>query len=428
MARPLSVVTPVAGILAAQLGMSMATPGGKVAMVLSLVRIMLPYMVFICLAALSMGILNSLHHFAIPAATPVLLNVVWIAALLLVVPRVGVSLDDKIVVVAWAVVTAGVIQLACQLPTLLRHGFKPGWDLDLSDPRVRRVIVLMGPAALGMAVAQVNVVIDKILAIWVGEWAPAALFYSERLVYFPLGLFATALGTVLLPALSGHVADNEESRIPAAINHALRNLLFVMIPAAVGLLVLARPIVEMLFEWREFDAQSSAYTTIALQFYAPGLVMFSLAKVFVPAFYARQDTRTPVRIAVASVGVNLVLNIVFILTWPQHMKHAGLAFASVLSSAFNGIVLAVLIHRRYGNLGWSTISGSVIRTLVCAILMGCAAGFIYVLLAQVIVAPEKAKQVVVVLLTIGISAPIYLLLALLLRSPELREILSAFRR
>ena len=415
----------------ASLWLAWGALGEKAAMILSLLRIMLPYLVFICLAALCMAILNSFHHFAVPAATPALLNLVWIAALLLIVPRVGETGAEKIVVIAWAVLAAGVVQLTVQIPVLVRYGFRPRAGGGRADEKVRRVLLLMGPATLGLAVTQINVVIDKLLAAWVGPWAPAALFFSERLIYFPLGIFATALGTVLLPVMSGHAADRSLDRTLATFRHALRTLMFLMIPASVGLLVLARPIVQMIFEWKAFGEASTSQTTIALQFYAPGLLLFSLNKVLVPVFYAHQDTRTPVRIGLYSVGINLALNVLFVLTWPPMMKHAGLACATVLAAAANSAMLAAVLHRRYGSPGWRSIGAGALRVLAAAAVMGAVA----VLLQRGLAGwgaggglPVKLRQVAAVAGAVGGAAGAYLLLARLLGCPELEDLRQVLRR
>jgi putative peptidoglycan lipid II flippase len=421
----------VIGVAAAQVGLMWTADGSKAALILSLLRIMLPYMVFICLVALCMAVLNSFRHFAVPAATPLVLNALWIIALWAVVPWVGPGLERKILVVAWAVVLAGGVQLACQVPVLMRYGFRPRIEWDPRDGRVMRVILLMGPAALGLAVAQVNVMIDKLLAAWVGPYAPAALFYSERLVYFPLGILATAMGTVLLPTLSGQVADQQSDRIPATVNQALRNLLFLMIPASVGLGVLAPPIVEMIFQWREFDAESTRYTARALQCYAPGLLVFSLVKVLVPAFYARQDTRTPVRIALWSVGVNLSLNVLFVLTWSPPWKHAGLAFATVLSSLFNAAVLAWILQRDIGSLGWREIASSTGRSTAAAAVMGVTA--VAVQRNAMAWAADgggsvKAGQVGAMAAAIAAAMAVYFLAAWCVRSRELSTFIETLGR
>ncbi len=405
--------------------------GPRIALILPLTRIMLPYMMFICLAALSMAILNSYHQFALPASTPSLLNIVWILFIVFVCPRMGDTPEQQIYGVAWGVLCAGLVQLGIQLPALARRGYRPGFLLDLRDPRVLRVFTLMGPAALGLAVYQVNAVVDSLLAVWVGEWAPAALFYSERLLYLPQGILATALSTVLLPVLSSHAARADYAEMRRTIQHSLRKLFFVMAPASLGLLALSRPIIRMIFEWNRFDAWSTILTSRALAFYAPGLLVFCLAKVFVPAFYATQDTRTPVRVAVSCVALNFALNLAFILTWPTYWKHAGLALATVISEGVNGFTLAWFIHRRIGSPGWKPILASAGRILAAAAFMAvCAAGTCMTLArwgAAAGLAP-KLVQVISVLGAIGIGIGVYAAAAAALRCPELGHVVEALRR
>lgn len=414
----LSGIIIISGVIA------FSAPGGKAAIILPLLRIMLPYMIFICLAALSMAILNSFQHFAVPAATPCLLNFIWILTVLLVCPRLGSSMNVRIHAVAWAVLVAGIVQLGAQVPMLRHFGFRAGLSFAWRDTRIIRMLQLMGPAALGLAVTQFNVLIDRMLAAWIGAWAPAALFYSERLIYFPLGVFATAMGTVLLPTFSGHAARTDASEMKRTINHSLCNLLFVMIPAAAGLLVLAHPIIRMIFEWKLFTAQSTHLTAIALQFYAPGLLVFSLARILVPAFYAQQDTITPVKVGILTVVLNLVLNLAFVLTWPLYLKHAGLACATVLAESFYALVLAILLHRRLGSPGWRKIGGSAIRSAIAAMAMGIAVWFIARYLPTYLPQrlPNKIAQIITVAIAIGFGTGFYLSLAFLLRIPALTDI------
>jgi putative peptidoglycan lipid II flippase len=421
----------LAGAALLTLALAAAPLGEKAALILALTRIMLPYVLFICLAAVAMGILNSCHQFAIPAATPMLLNLTWIAFLWLACPRFGTSLEEQIFGLAWGVFAAGLVQMLFQVPALMRRGYRPGLLFDARDAMVARVLKLMAPAALGSAVTQVNVMINSLLAAWIGPWAPAALFYAERLLYFPQGLLATAVSTVLLPVLSGHAAEARRDEMLAAVNHAVRTLLFVMVPAAVGLFVLGRPITQMLFEWRNFDPSSTSLTSIALKFYAPGLMVFCLAKVFVPAFYALKDTRTPVKVALASVAINFTLNVTFILTWPLYLKHAGLALAMVISESFNGITLGVLLHRRLGSPGWGTIAAGAARALAASAAM---AAVLLILLPTLSAAlgrtglPAKAVQVGSVLATIAAGAAVYAAAARVFKTPELGFVRDALRR
>ncbi|MFH0908354.1 MAG: murein biosynthesis integral membrane protein MurJ [bacterium] len=400
-------------------------------LILPLARIMFPYMLFICLAALSQAILNSYHRFSLPAFTPSLLNITWILFVLFICPLFGESMNERIYGLAWAVFTAGLIQLAIQLPSLKGLGYKPGFTFDWKDPRVMRVFTLMGPTALGQSVTQVNVMVNGLLARWAAPWAPASLFYAERLLYFPQGILATALGTVLLPVFSGHAADGDTSKLRDTLNHALRTLLFVMAPASIGLFVLAEPITQMLFGWGVFNAESVSHTAIALKFYAPGLFVFCLGKVFVPAFYAMQDTRTPFRVGLLSVALNLTMNVVFIMTWPVNYKHAGLALATVISEGVNGLTLARCLHKKIGSPGWRQILVTVGRAVAGSLVMAVVLVLFHPWLAGELGAAglhAKVVQIISVLGAIAVGAATYFLFALAIRSPEIGNVKEALLR
>lgn len=423
----------IVGVLAIGWATAGASLGPSAAATLPLLRIMLPYMFFICMVALAMGILNSFRHFAVPAATPVILNGVWIAVLLWICPRMGDTATEQIYGVAWGLLIAGVIQLAVQIFPLWRHGYRPRLLLPGGDPRVWKILRLMGPAALGMGVMQLNVVMDRFLAFLTGPSAPAALSYSERLLYFPLGIFAAALGTVLLPVFSGFAVRSEMDEIRRTLNESLRAIAFVMVPASVGLVVLATPIIRLSYEWPggAFDATSTVMTMRALVFYAPGLLVFSIYKVFVPVFYSMQDTRTPVRVGVWSALLNFILNITFIYTWPEGYKHAGLALATVLASLVSCVVLACVLHRRIGSPGWSAIALAISRTVAAAVLMGLLIGFLYPHVDSGLSSLDlasKLRQLLAVMSTIGIGLASYLVLARFLCRDELATIWRSIRR
>ncbi len=393
-------------------------------------RVMFPYVLFICLAALSMAVLNSYKHFATSAFAPCLLNLLLIITMLGVFPFIGSDPGSRAYALSWAVLLAGVAQVAIQLPALKRFGCPFKFSSHWNDPRIRKMLMLMGPAALGMAVTQFNVLIDRLLALWIGDWAPAALFYSERMIYFPLGIIATALGTVLLPAFSTHAADKDYDSMRDTIGQSVRHMAFIMAPAALGLLALAPWIIQVIFEWGgNFDPHSSMLSARALMFYAPGLIVFSAAKVFVPAFYALQDTRTPVRIGIYTVLLNLTLNIIFILTLPTYWKHAGMALSTVAAEAVGMTTLGILLSRRMQHIPWRTIGKSFARSLFCAVLMAGVAWitmrYTAPLYAELL--PAKIAQIIAVAIAIGAGGMTYLLLSLALRAPELKEIKSAIR-
>lgn len=398
---------------------------------LSLMRIMLPYMIFICLAGLCMAILNSYKHFALPAATPCILNLIWIVAAAWVAPYL-VPGANKIYVIAWSIVLAGIFQLLIQWPVLRMHGFRFGLTRPLFDIQTRRVLTLMGPAALGLAVTQINVLVDRGLAAWIGPWAPASLFYSERILYLPLGIFATALGTVLLPTFSANTAEKKYDEMLGTIHQSLRMLLFVMTPAAMGLILFAHPVIEIIYQWKAFDQRSTQLASLALQCYAPGLLVFSLAKIFTPAFYALKDTTTPFKAGLFCLALNVVLNITFIWLLPPYKEHAGIALGTVASESVYAVILAVCLHRKLGSPHWIQIGRAFIRHLFAALVMGVIAIVLFHALMNTIpmswMIYAKLKQIILLLISITIGGVFYVACTLLLRCSEVTELIKIVRK
>jgi len=365
-----------AGILAASLWLREGNPGERVAAVLPLLRIMLPYSVLICVAALFMAALNAMGHFSVPAAAPMVLNGAVILAAAFICPLFGDTPAERMFGVAWGVLAAGVVQMAMLMPVIHRKGLRLRLDFNFAERHVRDVLRLMGPAALGMGVVQINVFVDGVLAMIVGPWAPAALTYAERLIYLPLGVFATALGTVLLPTFSRQVVASRMDELHRTFRLAVIRLMLVMTPAAVGLCVLADPVVRLVYVWKggRFGDDSAAYGSRALAFYAPGLLVFSLYKVIVPVFYAMKNTRTPIIVAAWAVLFNFCMNLVAVFTWPAGYEHAGMALSTVLASLLNCAVLAVAMHRTVGDPGWRPILRSFLGVAVsCALMAACLA-------------------------------------------------------
>jgi len=406
----------------------------RVALILSLLQIMLPYTFFICLAAFFAAMLNTLRRFALPAATPVVLNLIMIATLFLICPRLDAEGRLRIVVVAWSVVAGGAVQWLMQLPLLMQNGFRPRLSFDWSDPRVRRVIQLMGVAVIGTGMTQISVLLDRCVAVFIGPGSASYLYYAERLIYFPLGLFATALGTVLLPAFSGHAAQDRPDRIRETLNQSMRQLMFVMLPAAVGLLALAHPIVALIYQRGDFSPQTTALTAVAVQCYAPGLLVFSLLKVLIPVFYAHQDMKTPVRVGIACTGLNMGLKLVLILAWqlwPFAYAYAGLAAATVLSSAVAVVTMGIMAHRRLGSCGWRSMATAGARMLAAALLMAATAVAAHGFLLQATWPanlPGFSRQLIAVMGAMGVGVLTYGLAAALFRCHELSEFWNAIRQ
>ena len=327
-----------APILVVVLGTGIVTGDGPVELATAMLRFTFPYILFISLTAMAGSVLNTFGRFAVPAFTPVLLNLSLIAAAVWLAPR----LDEPVLALAIGVFVAGVVQLAFQIPFLLKAGLLPRPRLGFSHPGVRRVLVLMLPVLFASSIAQINILFDTWIALFLADGSVSWLYYSDRLVEFPLGVFGIAIATVILPTLSSHHARESRDSFTATIDWALRGVLLIGVPAAVALFMLAEPLLATILFGGEFAANDVRMSAASLMAFAPGLIGFILVKVLVPGFFARQDTRTPVGIAVKALLIGMALNVVFVLTllrtgWAP--PHAGLAAATTLSSLTNASLL-----------------------------------------------------------------------------------------
>ncbi|MBI3776982.1 MAG: murein biosynthesis integral membrane protein MurJ [Gammaproteobacteria bacterium] len=357
----LALVT-VAGMLAAPLIVAAFAPGfvgvgDKFALTTELLRITFPYLLFIALTALAGAVLNSFGRFAIPAFTPVFLNLCMIVAALWVAP----TMNQPVEALAWGVFVAGIVQLLFQLPFLYRLRLLrwPRWDHR--DAGVRRIARLMLPAIFGSSVAQINLLFDTLVASFLVTGSVSWLYYSDRLVEFPLGVFGMALGTAILPSLAKNHAQNSQSEFAHTLDWGLRLTLLVGLPATLGLMLLSEPIVTTLFRYGEFSADDAHMTALSLMTYSLGLLGFILVKVLAPGFFARQDTKTPVMIGVIAMVANIVMTAALVL--PMLLldipgAHAALALATALAAYINAGLLFVYLRRAgvYRPLaGWRTL-------------------------------------------------------------------------
>ena len=305
-------------------------------------RIMFPFILLISLSALAMGILNSTGHFVAPAISSAVFNVVHIGCVL------GSSLVGPALVygAALGVVVGGIAQLAIQLPAIYREGFlfrieRPIWPFH---PGVKQIGQLMLPATLGLSVTQINLFVNTVIASYLAPGSVSYLYYSTRLLHFPLALFAIALSTVILPTLSTQAAKGEKKALVETFSFGLRLIFFITFPAMVGLMVLRQPIVHLLFEHGAFDAMATEKTADALFFYTTGIWALAGTRILVSLFYALQDTRTPTIVGMITVCVNIPLNL--LLMYP--LKHNGLALATALSGIFQFFMLLCLIRKKIG--------------------------------------------------------------------------------
>ncbi|MDB4262744.1 murein biosynthesis integral membrane protein MurJ [Porticoccaceae bacterium] len=317
----------------------------KFAATADMLRITFPYLLFISMTGVAGGILNSYDRFAVPAFTPLLLNVTLITAALVAAPL----FDQPAFALAWGVFTAGVVQLMFQLPFLQRIHMLPRPKVDWQDSGVRRILALMGPAIFGVSVSQINLLLDTMLATFLPTGSVSWLYYSDRLAELPLGVFAIAIATVILPNLSRHHAAKSVEAYSETLNWALKMVLVIAVPAAVALTVLAEPILVTLFYYGDvMTARDMSMATLSLRAYSVGLVAFMLIKVLAPGFFARQDMRTPVRIGVIAMVSNMLLNLLFVV--PLHyywqIGHVGLAAATSVSAFLNAGLLFIYLRKK----------------------------------------------------------------------------------
>jgi len=369
------LVTAALGMAAAPILVYVTAPGfaaepGKFALTTLMLRITFPYILFISLVALAAGILNTWSRFAVPAFTPVLLNVSFIAAAALFAER----FDPPVLALAWAVFIGGALQLALQVPFLARIGILPRWRLDFAHPGVRRVLGLMAPAVFGVSVSQVSLLINTIFASFLVTGSVSWLYYADRLMEFPAGVLGAALGTILLPSLSRFHAGGARDDYSRLLDWGLRLTLLLALPAAAALAVLAMPLIATLFHYGRFSAEDALMTRQALVAYSFGLVGMILVKILAPGFYARQNVVTPVRIGLVTLAATQAMNLVFIVP----LRHAGLALAIGLGACLNALLLYRYLTRDkiYSpQPGWLRFAGKVaLATAVMAVVLWLAMG------------------------------------------------------
>jgi putative peptidoglycan lipid II flippase len=337
----------------------------KVELTIFMLRIVFPYLFFIGLFALAMGVLNAHRHFAAPALAPSLLNVSMIASAYLLFHR----LAEPVVSLSIGVLFGGVIQLAFQFPFLIKKGVMFRFNFRFFHPAIKRICILMGPAVLGQGVAQINVLVGNIIASFLLEGSISYLYYAYRLIEFPLGVFVIALGTAALPSFSQLVSEGKMEEFRDTISFSLRLVLFVAVPAMVGLIVLRVPIIHLLFQHGAFGYDDTLMAARALFYFAIGLWAIAGVRILAPAFYAVQDTKTPVKMAVVSLFANVGLSL--ILMGP--MKHAGLAVANSLASILYVSLLLVWLRKKIGEIDRARIMRSLLQIAAASAATGWVA-------------------------------------------------------
>lgn len=424
----LTAVT-VAGILASGVlvrhvfARGFVEDAGKLELTVSLTRWMFFYLFFISLAALIQGMLNCFGRFVVPAITPILLNLSVIGAAFLL----GRSMEQPAYAFAAGVLVGGLLQLAFQLPFIWRLGFRLRPTLRVFHKASREVLGLMAFGIFGMGIYQINVAVSNAVASYLGEGAVSSLQYSNRLMELTLGVFIISISTVILPAMARQLSAGRQGEALETLAFAIRMVVFISLPATVGLILLRYPVIRLLFTFSggKFDVVSTELTARAVLFHMLGLVPLGLSRVCVGVFYAAKDMKTPVKAAAGSMVVNLAA----CLTLPAWLGHSGVALANSLAALFIAFLLVWLIRRRFGSpdRGWRVVGGA-LRSLVSAVLMGVLVWWLADKFLQLNLVVSKAQLAMGLGVVIVVGGVVYFLSAWILGAAEPRELLALVRR
>jgi putative peptidoglycan lipid II flippase len=421
---PLLVAVSGAGVLLAPQIVAVMTPGWlgdqeKFSLTVTLARWMFPYILLISVAAMAMGMLNAQGHFAAPAFAPVLLNLAMICSGIIA----GLTMDKPVLGIAWGVLLGGIAQIAIQALPLWRRGFRPKICLDLKDPHLKKVGRLLVPSLFGSTVYQVNMLVITILASLLPSGSLSYLFYADRLMEFPLGVFAVSVGTVALPAMSAHAARKDMKNLQATLSFAFRQVSLIMVPATVGLIVLREQLMEVIFQRGQFDPQATRLSAQALLCYSVGLWFVAQLRVIGPFFYALQDTKTPMVAATSSLVINVLLAMVLM----DPLSHAGLALALSGSAAFQLAILLARIKSKLGMIPWRDLFKNFEKILVASCVMGAICFFGPGLLGWKDGIPFLLKATGLLALVLS-GASIYVAILGLLKVDDLRVFLDSVRK
>jgi putative peptidoglycan lipid II flippase len=400
-----------------------ATVPGKLELTIHLTRIMLPFLTLAAIAAAMMGMLNSLHHYFVPALSPATFNVVTIVAAVFLPPAMIAAGLPAISAIAIGAVAGGVTQILVQWRALHGEGFRYRPVVDWGDPALRRILVLMGPGTVGLAATQFNVFVNTLLATTEGTGAASWLAYAFRLMYLPIGLFGVSIATAVLPATARHVALNDQAAIRRTVSRGLGLMLALNIPATIGLIALAVPIVRVLFEHGRFVSSDTEAVAAAVRLYAIGLVGYSAARIASPVFYALGRNRVPVIVSVVAVAVNIVASVSLV----GALGFRGLALSTSIAAMAHGVALLVLLRGALGGLDGARLAATLVKSIVASGAMAAAARATYAGVTHTIQDQNTFAQASALALAIVAGVVVLAITAKFLRIAEFDEVVSAVR-
>jgi putative peptidoglycan lipid II flippase len=412
-----------AGPLATALAGDYALIPGKLELTTQLTRLMLPFLTLAAIAAAMMGMLNSLHHYFVPALSPATFNVATIAAAVSLTPVMAAAGLPPITSIAVGALAGGVAQILAQWRALHAEGFRYRPVVDWHDPALRRILVLMGPGTVGLAATQVNLFVNTVLATGEGTGAASWLSYAFRLMYLPIGLFGVSIATVVLPAAARHAALEDPAAVRRTVSRGLGLMLALNVPATIGLIVLAMPIVRVLFERGRFLPSDTEAVAAALRFYAIGLVGYSAARIASPVFYAIDRNRVPVAVSIAAVLLNIGASVALV----GPLGFRGLALSTSLTALVHGVALLVVLRDVLGGLDGRRLAATLVKTTAASAAMAGAALVTHAWLTRIIQDQNTLAQALALALAISAGLAVLAIAGRLLRIPEFNEAVSGAR-
>jgi len=384
----------------------------KYQLAINLTRIIFPYIGFVAVAALFMGILNSYDHFLVPALAPSMLNIS------VIVFAITLSYKYGIFAIAWGVILGGIGQALIQTPVLIRKKIKYSLVVDFNDPGTKQLLKLLVPVMIGLAITQINVIVDRTIASTLIDGSISALYYSNRLVQFPLGAFGIAISIAIFPTLAKQTAKNNIAEFKKSLLFGLRMLLFITVPSAVGLIVLKDSLIRLIYEHGIFSRVSTDMTSSALLYYSIGLFAYACVRLITMSFYALKDTKTPVKIGIYIVIVNIALDLILV----RYLAHSGLALATSIAAIINLIILLKALQNKIGNLELKKHALFLLKIVISSIFLGIICVLVNNYFSSILDLNNKYNQAVQVIISIFSGGLVYLISSYILGVKEVRKL------
>ena len=384
----------------------------KYQLAITLTRIIFPYIGFVAVAALFMGILNSYNHFLVPALAPAMLNISVIVFALTLSYKYGIF------AIAWGVILGGIGQALIQTPVLVRKKIKYSFVVDFNDPGVKKLLKLLVPVMIGLTITQINIVVDRTIASTLIDGSISALYYSNRLVQFPLGAFGIAISIAVFPTLAKQMAKNNIAEFKKSLLFGLRILLFITVPSAVGLIVLKDSLIRLIYEHGIFSRIASNMTASALLYYSIGLFAYACVRLITMSFYALKDTKTPVKIGIYIVFINIALDLILV----RYLAHSGLALATSVAAILNLIVLLKVLQDKIGDFELKSQLSFLVKIIVSSIFLGIICVLVNNYFGSVLDLNNKYNQLIQVIASIFSGGLVYFIISYILDVKEVRNL------